>query len=156
MSQGEQSNEKVKKYIPYGLGIVTILLVIVILTVGSQKLSKKQSVTMSTLAASTTTHQCTKSDWIGDGYCDDDTNNEECDYDGDDCCGESIFADYCSQCTCHRNGTKSILMYTITTTTRIKPTGDSSKAYARCLKIRETVSLRAERATFTFCVDKSS
>ena len=129
MSQGEQSNEKVKKYIPYGLGIVTILLVIVILTVGSQKLSKKQSVTMSTLA-STTTHQCSKSDWIGDGYCDDDTNNEECDYDGDDCCGESIFADYCSQCTCHRNGTKSILMYTITTTTRVKPTGDSSKEYA--------------------------
>ena len=86
MSQAE-NNDKIKKYIPYGLGIVTILLVIVILTVGSQNLSKRQSVTVGT-TASTTTHQCTKSDWIGDGFCDDETNNPECDYDGDDCCGE--------------------------------------------------------------------
>ena len=61
MSQAE-NNDKIKKYIPYGLGIVTILLVIVILTVGSQNLSKRQSVTVGT-TASTTTHQCTKSDW---------------------------------------------------------------------------------------------
>ena len=73
MSQAE-NNDKIKKYIPYGLGIVTILLVIVILTVGSQNLSKRQSVTVGT-TASTTTHQCTKSDWIGHGFCDDETNN---------------------------------------------------------------------------------
>ena len=125
MSQAE-NNDKIKKYIPYGLGIVTILLVIVILTVGSQNLSKRQSVTVGT-TASTTTHQCTKSDWIGDGFCDDETNNPECDYDGDDCCGEALFADYCSECTCVRNETNQNLMYTITTTTRVKPTGDSSK-----------------------------
>ena len=77
--------------------------------------------------ASTTTHQCTKSDWIGDGFCDDETNNPECDYDGDDCCGEAVFADYCSECTGVRNETNQNLMYTITTTTRVKPTGDSSK-----------------------------
>ena len=26
------------------------------------------------------------SDWVGDGYCDDETNSENCNYDGGDCC----------------------------------------------------------------------
>ena len=28
--------------------------------------------------------------WIGDGFCDDPTNNNECNYDGGDCCGSDI------------------------------------------------------------------
>ena len=126
MSEGE-SNEKVKKYIPYGIGIITIFVVIVILTVGSQNFTKSERVTVST-EAGTTTHQCSQSDWIGDDYCDDDTNNAKCDYDGGDCCLETVFADYCSKCECHLTGEQQDLMYTVTTTTRIKPTGDSSKS----------------------------
>ena len=30
------------------------------------------------------------SSWIGDGFCDDDTNNAACEYDGGDCCGDSV------------------------------------------------------------------
>ena len=41
--------------------------------------------------------------WIGDGYCDDETNNNECDFDGGDCCGQYINTAYCSKCICHED-----------------------------------------------------
>ena len=31
---------------------------------------------------------CAKPDWVGDGYCDYGNNNELCNYDGRDCCGD--------------------------------------------------------------------
>ena len=37
--------------------------------------------------------------WIGDGYCDDQNNNEECQWDGDDCCNGGN-EDYCDVCGC--------------------------------------------------------
>ena len=39
-------------------------------------------------------------DWVGDGFCDDATNNVECNYDGGDCCGPKISMDYCFECIC--------------------------------------------------------
>ena len=41
-------------------------------------------------------------DWIGDGYCDDATNNAECGYDGGDCCGDDVNTEYCNECICHQ------------------------------------------------------
>jgi len=42
--------------------------------------------------------------WIGDGYCDDTNNNEECEWDGGDCCqGDDAFDgwdQFCSECKC--------------------------------------------------------
>ena len=38
--------------------------------------------------------------WAGDGYCDDITNDEECEWDGGDCCGENVNTDYCIECEC--------------------------------------------------------
>ena len=38
--------------------------------------------------------------WIGDGWCDDETNNEACDFDGGDCCGGIIDPNYCTECLC--------------------------------------------------------
>ena len=38
--------------------------------------------------------------WIGDGFCDDQANNIECNFDGDDCCGDNVQTDYCSVCQC--------------------------------------------------------
>jgi hypothetical protein len=29
---------------------------------------------------------CSNQDWVGDGYCDDEFNNAECNFDGADCC----------------------------------------------------------------------
>ena len=37
--------------------------------------------------------------WIGDGYCDDENNNEECQWDGDDCCNGGN-ENYCDDCGC--------------------------------------------------------
>ena len=37
---------------------------------------------------------------IGDGFCNDETNNADCNYDGGDCC-VNINMTYCSNCTCH-------------------------------------------------------
>ena len=33
--------------------------------------------------------------WIGDGFCDDVNNNDQCNWDGGDCCGENVYTDYC-------------------------------------------------------------
>ena len=37
---------------------------------------------------------------IGDGGCDDETNNEGCSYDGGDCCGSNVNTQYCTECIC--------------------------------------------------------
>ena len=38
---------------------------------------------------------------VGDGYCNDNTNNVECGYDHGDCCFSNVITDYCMNCTCH-------------------------------------------------------
>ena len=38
--------------------------------------------------------------YVGDGYCDDDTNNYQCDFDGGDCCLDPPMTDYCVECLC--------------------------------------------------------
>ena len=40
---------------------------------------------------------------IGDGYCHDEVNTEECNYDGGDCCGSCINTNFCSECDCLNN-----------------------------------------------------
>ena len=37
---------------------------------------------------------------VGNGYCQDEINNENCNYDGGDCCGECVITDYCKDCQC--------------------------------------------------------
>ena len=41
----------------------------------------------------------------GDGFCDDDVNTPECNFDGGDCCGENIAIGLCGICLCHTNET---------------------------------------------------
>merc|ERR1712072_380311 len=43
---------------------------------------------------------CGSPQWFGDNFCDDDNNNEECGWDGGDCCGDDIQTDYCNDCDC--------------------------------------------------------
>ena len=38
---------------------------------------------------------------VGDGFCNDETNNVHCYYDGLDCCRSPINTDSCSDCLCH-------------------------------------------------------
>ena len=42
---------------------------------------------------------CLLKDWVGDGICDDTTNNKKCNYDGNDCC-EGTYG-VCYKCLCH-------------------------------------------------------
>ena len=37
---------------------------------------------------------------VGDGNCQDELNNEICNYDGGDCCGTCVITDYCKKCEC--------------------------------------------------------
>ena len=43
--------------------------------------------------------------FVGDGVCNDETNNAECNYDGDDCCGSCVYTEFCTQCACLGNFT---------------------------------------------------
>ena len=45
--------------------------------------------------------ECENIDLIGNGFCNDETNNADCIFDGGDCCGSCIITDYCLECTCH-------------------------------------------------------
>ena len=38
--------------------------------------------------------------YIGDGWCDDENNNDGCGFDGGDCCGPDVKTAYCSECEC--------------------------------------------------------
>ena len=62
--------------------------------------------------------QCAIPLWVGDGFCDDETNTAECNYDGGDCCGISVDTQYCSECTCH-NSNVSVSSESIFHTTSI-------------------------------------
>ena len=44
---------------------------------------------------------------IGNNWCDDETNNENCNFDGGDCCGLYVQTNYCKECLCHENCTES-------------------------------------------------
>ena len=46
-------------------------------------------------------------EYIGDGYCDDMNNVEDCQYDGGDCCGPDIYTDYCVECICYESSISS-------------------------------------------------
>ena len=38
---------------------------------------------------------------VGNGFCNDETNNEDCNYDSGDCCVLNANTDSCSDCVCH-------------------------------------------------------
>ena len=41
--------------------------------------------------------------YIGDLYCDDENNNEACNFDDGDCCGPNVDTQYCQECICIEN-----------------------------------------------------
>ena len=43
---------------------------------------------------------CEYSSYVGDKFCDDESNNKECNWDGGDCCGDEVNKRYCSDCEC--------------------------------------------------------
>ena len=53
-----------------------------------------------TESTTSTSSECAQPTWIGDGFCDDATNNLDCDYDGGDCCLNPLNTVYCEICQC--------------------------------------------------------
>ena len=43
---------------------------------------------------------CEHLNWVGDGFCDDISNSEDCNYDGGDCCGLDVNTEHCKKCQC--------------------------------------------------------
>ena len=48
---------------------------------------------------------CTNFILIGDGFCNDITNNVDCGFDGGDCCGSCVNTEHCIDCACLGNVT---------------------------------------------------
>ena len=63
---------------------------------------------------------------VGDGYCNDETNQPNCNFDGGDCCGPCINKEFCSECQCHL--------------------GNLSKCYCRSLMINNIYNCRVSCA----------
>ena len=45
-------------------------------------------------------NDCAKTNFKGDGFCDDGNNNGGCDWDGGDCCGSTVKKNFCTDCQC--------------------------------------------------------
>ena len=48
--------------------------------------------------------ECYNTAWIANGYCEDEVNTKECNYDGGDCCGSCVNTEYCIKCECLEYG----------------------------------------------------
>ena len=57
---------------------------------------------------------CSNSDWVADGFCDDFTNNKECDFDGGDCCNSESNHQFCKKCLCLTEGNQLQIEYNLT------------------------------------------
>ena len=47
---------------------------------------------------------CINPHYVGDSFCDDITNNQECNFDGGDCCGSNVITSTCTECQCLSDG----------------------------------------------------
>ena len=56
--------------------------------------------------------------YVGDGFCDDLNNINSCNFDGGDCCLETVITDFCTECICYEgfNGNTTNTITTISTT----------------------------------------
>jgi len=71
-----------------------------------------------TLAAVTGKDAPCVTSYIGDGYCDDDNNNDACQFDGGDCCDQTtiMWNSYCYECECLTTPAPTTTSTTTTTT----------------------------------------
>ena len=84
---------------------------------------------------------CDIPSWSGDGFCDDDTNIIECNYDGGDCCLPEVITEYCSECKCHLdNGTTGSSPLTTTTTNSTTMTSSTTTVTMTTTTTAETTT----------------
>ena len=60
-----------------------------------------ETVSLPELQAPASLENCARWQAVGDGLCTDESNTEECQWDGGDCCLEDAYTkDYCDECEC--------------------------------------------------------
>ena len=47
-------------------------------------------------------------DLIANGFCNDESNNAGCNFDGGDCCGFCVNTEYCLDCLCHEGSAMNL------------------------------------------------
>ena len=62
-------------------------------------ITESTSTTTSTTSIACNHDSCPLS-FVGDGYCDDQCNCIERNFDGGDCCGPNVDTDFCQECEC--------------------------------------------------------
>ena len=69
---------------------------------GSFRVTTSSTTLISTTTTymSTSTNGCHSPSWVGDNFCDDETNTVKCNYDGGDCCGANSDHSFCTYCVC--------------------------------------------------------
>ena len=92
---------------------------------------------------------CTNPAWVGDGYCDDVTNNMECNYDGGDCCGDNINTQFCTECQCIGNGTTVNHGTTLAPTTSITTTPSSSTTPSTTATTNSSITTSSTNTTYS-------
>lgn len=114
-----------RKYIKWALAVINVVLIVIIGILAHCKnihffqISKKKEFDGKSFAV-LSQHSTSRKDKIecvtsldncphqhykhGDGFCDDDMNIPECDYDGQDCCRESVIDYFCIDCRCYESG----------------------------------------------------
>ena len=73
--------------------------------------------TSTTQSTTTAPSACDYPDWQDDGFCDDENNNSNCEYDGGDCCGDNVDTSWCTQCLCLDPAYSTTSISTATSTT---------------------------------------
>ena len=53
---------------------------------------------------------CAHGALVGNGFCNDESNNAACNYDGGDCCGSCIITDSCTECECLNENPRNVMM----------------------------------------------
>ena len=74
---------------------------VTITTTGLPEIELKTEAETTSSTDTTTVFSCVEPLWKNDGFCDDLTNVQDCDYDGGDCCLIPSLGHYCDNCTCH-------------------------------------------------------
>ena len=80
----------------------------------------------------------------GDGYCDDEHNNQFCNWDGGDCCLVNIDMNYCSECLCLDPNANFTTNYYSTTTFSTSSTTDeiASSTETSCILVSLCIPLQ--------------
>ena len=106
-------------------------------------------ITTTTTTTTTTNGPC--GSWIGNGYCNDMTNNIQCEWDGGECCGDNVIVNawHCTLCECldptYGSTTTTIITTTTTTATTTTTTTTTTNVPGNMLKFSKFINFNLHK-----------